>query len=334
MRPVYFVLLRGWMLLGEGDAWLRTLSVLFGVGAVYLTWRLGCTVGGRSTGFVAACMLAVSPLAIYHSQEVRMYMVGTFLGLAGTLAVNAALDDPLPRRIRWWAGLRLVTVLTAPLNALLLLGDLLLVWRQFRGQPSILTRFARPLAALVALWLPFAILGATKFTKFTNDWIQIVARPDAAALFNTSLDFTAHWQKLYWRTVPDFPSDAVLWSYGIYAGLIWVMAGLGFLSEPQRMSRVAVWGLLPVAALFAISYLTSSFWIGRYLVFASPYFLILVGAGVTRVWHRHRALAAVIAGVYLLGAGAALHRLYAVQDREDWRGVLGAISADEAAGEE
>ena len=72
-RPLYFWLLRGWMYFGVNDAWLRGLSVVFGVICVGLTYQLGKQLVNRTTGLMAALLLTVSPLAIYFTQEVRFY---------------------------------------------------------------------------------------------------------------------------------------------------------------------------------------------------------------------------------------------------------------------
>ncbi|PWZ67890.1 glycosyltransferase family 39 protein, partial [Staphylococcus pseudintermedius] len=71
IRPLYYILLRVWMQFGTSDAWLRGLSVLFGLGSVFLTYQLGRRLAGEKTGLLAALLLALSPLFINHAQEVR-----------------------------------------------------------------------------------------------------------------------------------------------------------------------------------------------------------------------------------------------------------------------
>ncbi|NEO91442.1 MAG: hypothetical protein F6K56_14845, partial [Moorea sp. SIO3G5] len=92
MRPLYYILLWLWMQFGSSDAWLRGLSVLFGLGSVFLTYQLGRRVAGKATGLIAALLLALSPLFINFAQMVRMYTLGTCLGLGGTLALVHALE--------------------------------------------------------------------------------------------------------------------------------------------------------------------------------------------------------------------------------------------------
>lgn len=98
-RPLYYLLLGVWMQFGSSEAWLRGLGVIFGVGSVFLIYLLGFRLSGKATGLVAALLLSLSPLAINHSQEVRMYMLSVCLGLGGTLALSHGLERPLNPRL-------------------------------------------------------------------------------------------------------------------------------------------------------------------------------------------------------------------------------------------
>jgi uncharacterized membrane protein len=96
--PLYYWLLATWAVpFGQGEVALRSLSVLLGTLMVWATWGLGRSLAGQAVGVTAAVLLAVSPLAVQYSQEVRMY------ALAGLLAVASS-----------WAVLGLVRALLAP----------------------------------------------------------------------------------------------------------------------------------------------------------------------------------------------------------------------------
>jgi 4-amino-4-deoxy-L-arabinose transferase-like glycosyltransferase len=93
--PLYYWLLSIWAVpFGQGEIALRGFSVLAGTLMVWTTWRLGRLIGGKAVGLAAAALLAVSPLAVQYSQEVRMYAP------AGLLAAASS-----------WAGLMLVRAL-------------------------------------------------------------------------------------------------------------------------------------------------------------------------------------------------------------------------------
>jgi mannosyltransferase len=72
--PGYYLLLHYWrMPFGESEFALRSLSVVSGLALVVFTYLLGCHLFGRTVGLIGAFLGAVSPFAIYYSQEARMY---------------------------------------------------------------------------------------------------------------------------------------------------------------------------------------------------------------------------------------------------------------------
>ncbi|GAB4424938.1 MAG: hypothetical protein Kow0031_04190 [Anaerolineae bacterium] len=88
--PLYYWLLKLWVtLFGSGEAALRSLSALLGVGLVALTWDIGRRLFSSALGLVAALVTALSPLLVYYSQEARMYMLLAFLS---TLTVLLAVE--------------------------------------------------------------------------------------------------------------------------------------------------------------------------------------------------------------------------------------------------
>jgi mannosyltransferase len=83
--PLYFLLLRAWVLLVGSSAWAtRFLSVILGTLCVPLLYRLGHRLAGPLTGGLAALILALSPFLLHHAQEVRMYALLPLLALLST----------------------------------------------------------------------------------------------------------------------------------------------------------------------------------------------------------------------------------------------------------
>jgi hypothetical protein len=72
--------------LSTSEVALRSLSAVAGTGTIPLVYLLGRDMAGRRAGLVAAVLLAVSPFAIWYSQEVRNYAFLIFLSAVSTLA--------------------------------------------------------------------------------------------------------------------------------------------------------------------------------------------------------------------------------------------------------
>lgn len=77
MPPLYYFLLHAWMTLGQDVAYLRLLNVLLSLGIVALAYALMRRLFGEKEAVLTALFLAVSPMQIYHAQELRMYALMT-----------------------------------------------------------------------------------------------------------------------------------------------------------------------------------------------------------------------------------------------------------------
>lgn len=75
----FYLLLHAWLPFGDGEFFFRLPSVLFGVAAVLVIFFLTAALYGRPTGLIAAALLALHPLAIYCSQEVRAHALAFLL---------------------------------------------------------------------------------------------------------------------------------------------------------------------------------------------------------------------------------------------------------------
>lgn len=100
--PLYPLLLRLWAgALGDSVAMRRALSALFSVLALPLAWWLGRELfDSTRVGWLAAGLVAVSPLHVLYAQEARSYSLFALTTLASSLALLRAL-----RLARWqdWA---------------------------------------------------------------------------------------------------------------------------------------------------------------------------------------------------------------------------------------
>jgi 4-amino-4-deoxy-L-arabinose transferase-like glycosyltransferase len=94
--PLYHLLLRCWIgLLGPDAA--RWFSVLCGMLLVAVVWRLGRLAGGTTTAWVAAALVAISPIHIWYSQEARANMLFYFLAVLTAWLFFRAIETNRPR---------------------------------------------------------------------------------------------------------------------------------------------------------------------------------------------------------------------------------------------
>src|SRR3972149_4343478 len=83
--PLYYLTLHVWRgIFGSGEAALRGLSAIFGLITVAFTYLLGRRVFDSRVGLIGAFLAAVNPFQIYYSQEARMYVMLTAIGVVTT----------------------------------------------------------------------------------------------------------------------------------------------------------------------------------------------------------------------------------------------------------
>ncbi len=114
MPPLYFLLLRGWiMLFGEGNLNLRLLSLLIGLATILGMFFLGRTVFDEKVGLAAAALLSLVPLHLQYSQEVRPYPLAILFVVLASWAYWNAYRATACRSHEWRHWL-LYTALAAP----------------------------------------------------------------------------------------------------------------------------------------------------------------------------------------------------------------------------
>ncbi len=333
-RPIYYLLLKGWMQFGTTDAWLRGLSVLFGVVSVFLIYQLGRRLAGEKEAGLAALMLTLSPLFINHAQEVRMYTLSTCLTLGGTLALTYAFERPTIFRAGCWAILRLLSILCVPLNMALLVPDVLIIFLKYRQQRRTLLTFGTWLLFVGALWMPcvYSVAHATS-SHSGEGHVSRRAVPGIMEAVRLLRSFTV---------LPRFHSSrpvllgsvASVFYKAFTAALIGLM-GLAIFRKHRsdKLLWAVAWAFLPLALIFTFSNLFFSLWVDRYLLFTLPYLLILMAAGFTYVLRRWRMVALLVACAYFIAVGGGLIRYYTVLERGDLRDIAQTINVYEKPGD-
>lgn len=330
IRPLYYMVLSVWMMVDSSDFWLRGLSVLFGLGSIFLVYRLACQACGQTEGVIAASLLTFSPLFVNHTQEIRMYVMSACLGLAGTLAFLRAIERPSLMNCGCWAGLRFLAMLTFPLNVTLLLPDALFVLVTFRHRRTLLLRFGACFALIGLLWIP-SIVSVTSALSPSSAFVKHHSEKETPGL--------AHlFRMLKFLTIWPFRAQAnpiVANFYKGFTALLAVLIGIALLRKhhTNRLLWIAAWALLPTAQIFVFSQMSTSLWVQRYLLFVCPYVVILLAAGLTRIWHQWRVAAIAIIGLYAIAVTGGLMHYYSVQERTDYRAAIEVIEANEQSGD-
>ena len=160
--PLYYLLARLWIgISGNNTAAVRGLSVLLGIAGIVIAFLLGRRLtASREGGYVLAALVALSPIEIRFSQQVREYILVADLMLLSAWLLLRACERPVWQR--WLAcGLcALAGLYTNPTFAFLMVGEgfvaLYVAWRRGGGVRVAVGSLVAACAAVLC-YLPWAL---------------------------------------------------------------------------------------------------------------------------------------------------------------------------------
>jgi mannosyltransferase len=255
---LYYVILKGWRMLGEGEARIRFLSVLLAIATIPILYLVGRRHVGRTSASAGCVLFAISPFVIAYAQEARAYAFAMLAASALVLAWSMATETG---QRRWWVAYALLGSASLYVHffcgfVVLALGLTWLLGLVPRSRDSVLAQ-----AAIAAAAVPIAVFVANSGLTQVS-WIKPFSEAGVAAVLGAvgggtqALSFL-----LYGAAIVAIPTR-----------------------DPVRIRRIApivAWWLTPVAAGLGLS-LWHSLLEPRYFIVALPPLLLLAGAGFAR----------------------------------------------------
>jgi 4-amino-4-deoxy-L-arabinose transferase-like glycosyltransferase len=311
--PLYLILSWVWArIFGTGEAGLRSLSALLGVGVIPLIYLSGRELVSRRAGLVAAAFAAVNPFLIWYSQEAREYMLLVFTCAGSLLFFARAWRTSARRDLVWWAVFSALGLLTQYFAGFLIAAEgLLLVYR------------LRSRASLVALGA-MGVLEAALIPHVT----ALLARPPE---FIVSVPLSVRLQQVPVSFAMNTLYQTGIVTYGLIgaAALGAVVVALLVAGAEDRQLRGAGLAALLAAAVLIVPLLLAltghDDYIARGLLPAWAPLAITIAAACTAARSRlaGAALAVVMLGVFLY-SGVRIAGDPSLQ-KVDWRGVTAAL---------
>lgn len=271
--PGYYLLLKGWSsVFGYWEVAMRFLSVLISLLSIYLVYLIGKTIS-KKTGLAAATLLAVSPLHLYYSQEIRMYPVSLFLV---TLIFFSYINAIGKNTLKYWTLFAFALVL--------------LLFVDYLPMVVLLTIFIHILAVKRRLFKKFivAVLPVFVFGFVWKDsfYMQL-------AETKTFLDQFAPWGEILGKTT--LKNIALLWSKfvvgrtsfdnDLFYGVVLVTISIPFVfliykSLERKILLFWLWLLIPIGISLLGGFFVPGFSYFR-LIFVLPAFYFILACGLT-----------------------------------------------------
>ncbi|MBI4787701.1 MAG: glycosyltransferase family 39 protein [Chloroflexi bacterium] len=341
--PLYYALLQVWMFfLGQGAIAARWFSVFIGVATIPLMYALARQLFPNTrVPLLATLLLALSPLHIYYSQEVRMYGLVTFLGLASVYLFIRLLDNLSLRGATLYILVTTAALYTQYYAAFVLAFEILVTLTiVFRSRSAALAHWPigslahllRAWLAIALLYLPWVIYAGPRLYDYVTrkvsheayaplDPITFLAQHLAAF----SVGHLTAWTWLAWG------------SAALVALVVFGVVGRGRAGEgetgrilhshtptlpysnlphtpilPYSTLLVSLYLIVPLALAYAVNLLYPFHPIRteRLLLLAAPAFYLLAARGIESLWNRRAILGAVPLLLTAMLAGASLYDFY------------------------
>jgi mannosyltransferase len=340
-RPLFFSLLYLWKQLGfHGEAGLRALPMLFGVLQIPVGLRLGALLGGMEAGVVFSLLLALNPMLIEFSQELRMYSLAPLIALLQAWAFAAAAERSSAGRstVGAWAAFVLAGVAGVYTHfhywfVMAGFGVAALVrWRSLPLRQSIAA-----MAAVVLLYLP-DVPNLLRFQREAASAPHLVAADLPSALPKLVAAVCVGFN---YFNLPHLGIDRAIRASALRSNLaLALLAALPAVILASRLVSVHRRAdLRPLAnmshELFAVPALVSflavivlgrDFIHPKYMSSTAPFLLLLVTAAYLAISRPVNRLIVALAGAAVCGIAIVhFNQPEKYGRREDWRGAAGML---------
>jgi len=334
--PLYYFILHGWMKIFGSSEWaMRSLSAVFGVLLIIATYYIGRKMISREAGVIAAILVLVNPVALYYSQEARMYSFIPILILLSTYYFYRFLSCGDRRFLGLYVVFAAFLIYTDYLGVVVLAIHwlFLLVWFGWTRDTKRLLTAGLAFAAVACLYIPWIpnILHYLDWSQI--EWIEVPGFGEGitVALNLMGIEFTApHYTSLDLIRVLRKGIPSVL--VAISGALFLIMGLLSSLREAKTFKSLLAMLCFGPAALFVISVVKTPVFNLRQTLGYQPAIALTIAAGLlavaSHVPKRLPALSSRSAWTLLLIPLLlvnlrGVYRLYTVDTKTDWRTVGG-----------
>lgn len=305
--PLYYIFLHYWVMFwGEGPLPARSLSVLADIGTLLLCIRLMSLITTRRATWIAALLLALLPISVRYSQEVRMYtLLGFWLMGASVMLVCWAQAPQRKRFAVAYVLLMSAAFYTHYFAGLCVLVHWLFWWKSSGECRASISRYLwfSANACIVMLYVPWIPHLIAQFSG-TKSWIEPVTAQVALGLV---------WQFMVMDEA--VPASSV---WRLLPLMFLVACAISIITSGKKDERFA-WLVIgyffvPVISLFFLALFTPIF-LPRYLVFASPGIAMIIAAALDTARERFgSALRLAVLGLVLCAQSYGLFVVYQQTD--------------------
>ncbi len=335
--PLYYVTLHYWWEglrlfgLAHSDAGLRALGSVLGVLTVLAMLLLVRRISGRPTALLTGALLALSPVMVWYSQELRMFQpAATAIAWAAYFLLRAWQSDRPGPRLLWWIAM--IAAFQAALYSYLFSAFILPA-----AGLTLLLLAGRTWARSRKFWegaAAFALTGALFLPLARNAWLINGAESTPGQAFADFLPNLVRYLRVFTVWQPAWPAAWVGAVLALSALLLLASffsfgkKDVGLLPTWTRWGWATLWIVVPwLLGNVLLAANRGVFREDRYFLYLVPFVLWMVAAGAVGLARWQPILGWTSAGLMMLALAAALPALWSpAMLREDWRAAVTVIA--------
>lgn len=331
--PLYHFLMHFWVrAFGNSEVVLRMPSVLFGMGTIWIIWKIGRLSNLRHLSYLGAIFLATAPFHIYYSQEARMYSMAAFLTAAGMFFFMKIIDhlNSKSRKLDFLAYFvfTILALYTDYYAFLVLLAQSIFLLTKKRYKLLFFNAFF-----LILCYLPWFPMFTTQIkvgmlaTQSLPGWGKLVNISFLKAIPLTLIKFTIGRITIFNKTIYALVSLGIL----VIIGVVGVM---GFKESTKKKTDweklIFLWFFIPLFVSWLASLVVPNYQPFRLLLILPSFYLLLVfGIQKIKPSVTQNLLVCLILLINLTSLG--VYYLNPYFQREDWRGLTRYIKSKKEA---
>ena len=318
--PLHFIALWGVRLFGSSEFWLRFPSACAGIVTIVVIFFLAREIADEKAGLISALLLAVSPFAIYYSQEARFY---AFAVLFVTVAYYAFFKACKGRQWYDWTlfGVACAAAFYSHFYTSFAIITLFIGYFIIRIKEFDFSKWSGKIGSIKDI-----IPNDFNLFIFGGTVAFILVIPIIGSFLHQNQYFstrTFNWGLSFW-SIPFATFSAFSFSNEIVAVLfiILMIAGLWMTWRLNKYSAITLGFCLFVPVIISM-YLSSSIPFNvRYHMYLITIFLVIVGIGIGRLvefLNKDKGVYAALVLIILISV-VPLSAYYSNLHKEDWRG--------------
>jgi mannosyltransferase len=304
---LYYALLRLWMLLGNSEEWIRSLSVMGAVAAVTLTFVLARRWAGSRAALIAALLLVSNEFLNDYAQEARSYAWLTCVAVACMWFAEKAVSSGARRPVILFAVLSAAAAYLHVLSVFLFIAAaVVFLVSRYRA------RVYEAGFLYGVLTLPLWIIVMTK----GQENIAWIPRLSAASLL-AGVEY-------------------LMGNAGWVPVMFYTLAVITFCARTVRQpdtwrTLLLSWALLPGGAMILVSVVGYPLFVSRFLIMSLPALAIITAVSLDRVIEMSTAVGGLLT-VALIACNVALPKS-AMSGADDMRSAVRFMASREAPGD-